>query len=70
MEDGLEDTDMAGVIHLYDDDAGMLYLDDGREVSVNARLFSSVEQAVRDLDRWAKLKKLIRQEDEVAAFIM
>jgi hypothetical protein len=56
LEDGLEDTDMAGVIHLYDDDAGMLYLDDGREVSVNARLFSSVEQAVRDLDRWAKLK--------------
>lgn len=61
---------MAEVIHFYDDEAGKLYLDDGREVSINSGLFSSVEQAVRDLDRWAKLKKLIRPEDKVAAFIV
>lgn len=60
---------MESVIHIYDESAGKLYLDDGREIPVNPKLFSSVDQAVRALTNWARRKKLIDINDDVAAFI-
>ncbi|MFC6674300.1 hypothetical protein [Marinobacterium aestuariivivens] len=61
---------MHGDIHVYDDDAGILYLADGREISVNPRCFSSVDQAIRELAKWAKGRNLIGADDDVAAFVI
>lgn len=61
---------MANVIHIYDDAAGILYLEDGREVNVNPKLFSSIDQAVDELGVWAKQLNLIGSDDAIAAFVI
>lgn len=66
---GQEEDKMESVIHVYDETAGKLYLNDGREISVNPKLFCSVDQAVRALTNWARRKNLIGVNDDVAAFI-
>jgi hypothetical protein len=60
---------MDSAIHMYDDDAGKLYLADGREIDVNPKLFCSVEQALRVLTNWARRKNLIAINDDVVTFI-
>lgn len=63
---------MDGITHFYNEDVsgccGKLCLDDGREIPVNPRLFSSVEQAVVVLSDWAKQQNLIGTNDTIAAF--
>ncbi|MDY6929410.1 MAG: hypothetical protein SWN10_20165 [Pseudomonadota bacterium] len=61
---------MKGDIHVYDECAGKLYLNDGREIRVNPKLFSSVEQALKVLKIWARSRKVIGAADEIAAFVV
>lgn len=59
---------MENEIHVYDDAEGVLYLSDGREIDVNPRQFTSVDQAVAQLDDWAKRRNFIGQNDLIASF--
>lgn len=56
-------------IHIYDYDAGIIYLDDGREIPVEPGKYPSTQQALDDLADWAKRQDLIGQQDLIAAYI-
>ena len=55
--------------HVYDDNKGIIYLADGREVSFDSKLYSSAELAHSEAERWAKLTGVIGQDDDVIMFV-
>ncbi|HDO1191538.1 MULTISPECIES: hypothetical protein [Aeromonas] len=55
--------------HVYDDNKGVIYLADGREVRFDSTLYSSAELAHSEAERWAKLTGVIGQDDDVIMFV-
>lgn len=64
---GREETKMESVYHVYDEAAGKLYLEDGREFPINQRQFCSVHDALEAITSWARRKKLIANNDAIVA---
>lgn len=54
--------------HVYDDDEGVIYLADGREVRFDSTLYSSAELAHSEAEIWAKSTGVIGQDDDVIMF--
>jgi len=55
--------------HVYDDNEGVIYLADGREVRFDSTLYSSAELAYSEAERWAKSTGVIGQDDDVMMFV-
>lgn len=55
--------------HVYDDNEGVIYLADGREVRFDSKRYSSAELAHSEAEKWAKSTGVIGQDDDVMMFV-
>lgn len=56
-------------LHVYDDQAGIIYLADGREVDFDSTRYSSAYQAHTEAAKWARDTGVIAQGDDVVMFV-
>lgn len=55
-------------VHVYDDHAGILYLENGCQIPVNTHRFTSIDDAMKKIEIWAIRNGVFARGDQIVAY--